>query len=174
MGGDVSLFLALQAPELVSRLVLIGSPVYPNNIPRILWTLRRPILGRIFERLLGRWTIRLVAPTAFWDRSCITEEVLDEYSMALRTPEGRHAVAESIRRCLSPDVPGTIARYPELEPPVLFIRGEHDGVVDDASAEGFCRTVPHGKFLRLADCGHVPQEEKPKAVISAIAEFLAA
>jgi pimeloyl-ACP methyl ester carboxylesterase len=174
MGGDIALFLALQAPELVSRFVMIGSPVYADNLPRFVATMQRPILGRILEPLLGRWTIRVVAPTAFWDRSCITDEVLDEYSLALRTAEGRHAVAENIRRCLSPELAGYIARYPELKPPVLFLRGEHDGVVDDASAERFCRTVPQGRFLRLPDCGHVPQEEKPGPVISAIAEFMAA
>jgi pimeloyl-ACP methyl ester carboxylesterase len=174
MGGDVSLFLALQAPERVARFVMIGSPVYTDNIPRLIWTLRRPILGRILEPLLGRWTVRLVAPTAFWDRSCITEEVIAEYSLALNTSEGRHAAAENIRRCLSPELGDYIARYPQLEPPVLFIRGEHDHVVDDASAERFCGTVPRGRFLRIPDCGHVPQEERPAAVISAIRDFLAA
>ncbi|MCX5796187.1 MAG: alpha/beta hydrolase [Elusimicrobia bacterium] len=173
MGGDVSLFLALQAPELVSRLVMIGSPVYADRIPPFIGFMRRPLLGRILEPLLGRWTVRLVAPSAFWDRSCITEEVLDEYSLALRTPAGRRAVAENIRRCLSPELDGYIARYPELEPPVLFIRGEHDGVVDSASAERFCRAVPKGRFLPIPDCGHVPQEERPAAVISALAAFLA-
>jgi pimeloyl-ACP methyl ester carboxylesterase len=174
MGGDVSLFLALQTPKRISRFAMIGSPVNTNNIPQLIWTMRRPFIGRILEPLLGRWTVRIVAPTAFWDRSLITEEVLDEYSLALGTADGRHAVAENIRRCLSPELAGYIARYPELEPPVLFIRGEHDHVVDDASAEEFCRTVPHGRFLRIPGCGHVPQEEKPQAVISAIAEFLAA
>ncbi|MBI5240428.1 MAG: alpha/beta hydrolase [Elusimicrobia bacterium] len=173
MGGDVSLFLALQSPELVSRFVMIGSPVNQDNIPRLIWTMRRPFVGRILEPLLGRWTVRLVAPTAFHDRSCITEEVLDEYSLALSTPEGRHAAAENIRRCLSPELADYIARYPKLEPPVLFIRGEHDRVVDDASAEWFCRTVPKGRFLRIPDCGHVPQEERPEAVAAAIREFLA-
>ena len=174
MGGDVSLFLALQSPQLVSRFVMIGSPVRMDNIPRLIWTLRRPILGRILEPLLGRWTVRLVAPTAFWDRSCLTEEVIDEYSLALSTPEGRHAAAENVRRCLSPELGDYIARYPRLEPPVLFIRGEHDGVVDDASAEWFCRTVPKGRFLRVPGAGHVPQEERPAAVISAVRDFLSA
>jgi pimeloyl-ACP methyl ester carboxylesterase len=174
MGGDVSLFLALQSPQRVSRFVMIGSPVYADNIPRLIWTLRRPILGRLLEPLLGRWTVRLVAPTAFWDRSCLTEEVIDEYSLALSTPEGRHAAAENVRRSLSPELGDFIARYPGLEPPVLFIRGEHDRVVDDASAERFCGTVPRGRFLRIPDCGHVPQEERPAAVSSAIRDFLAA
>jgi len=69
---------------------------------------------------------------------------------------------------IQPDGPVGLARYPQLRPPVLFIRGEHDRVVDDASAEWFCRTVPNGRFLRIPDCGHVPQEERPEAVIAAI------
>jgi pimeloyl-ACP methyl ester carboxylesterase len=174
MGGAISLCLALDHPERVSRLVLIGAPVYLNNVPRMLWAMRQPIVGRILEPLLGRWTVRVVAPTAFHDRKLITEDLIDEYSIALATPAGRRAAAEILRRCLSPELPGMIRRYPRLRPPVLFIRGEHDGVVDAASAEGFCRAVPRGEFLRVPDCGHVPQEEKPEAVRSAIAGFLAA
>ena len=73
---------------------------------------------------------------------------------------------------LSPDLPGVIRRYALLEPPVLFIRGDHDAVVGGDSADNFCRTVPHGRLLRLPDCGHLPQEEKPEAVAAALAEFL--
>jgi pimeloyl-ACP methyl ester carboxylesterase len=173
MGGAISLCLALDHPERVSRLVLIGAPVYLDNIPKMLWAMRQPIVGRILEPLLGRWTVRVVAPTAFHDRKFVTEDLIDEYSIALSTPEGRRAAAETLRRCLSPELPDMIRRYPELKPPVLFIRGDHDGVVDDVSAEMFCRAVADGRRLRIPRCGHVPQEEKPETVRSAIAEFLA-
>ena len=58
------------------------------------------------------------------------------------------------------------------QPALAALDENHDGVVDDASAEKFCRAVPQGRFLRVPDCGHVPQEEKPEAVRAAIAEFL--
>jgi pimeloyl-ACP methyl ester carboxylesterase len=172
MGGAVALRYALERPGRVSRLVLLGAPLYLDNVPKMLSAMRRPVVGRLLEPILGRWTVRLVAPTAYLDASLVTPDVVEEYSLALRTKEGRHAVSETLRRCLSPELAGCIARYPELKAPVLFIRGDHDGVVDDASAEKFCRTVPQGKLLRIPDCGHVPQEEKPEAVRSAIAEFL--
>ena len=172
MGGAVSLCFALDRPERVSRLVLIGAPVYLGNVPKMLWSMRRPIVGRILEPLLGRWTVRVVVPTAFHDRRFITEELIDEYSIALATREGRRAAAETLRRCLSPRLPEMIRRYAQLRPPVLFIRGEHDGVVDEASAEKFCRAVPKGTLLRIPASGHVPQEETPEAVIPAMAEFL--
>jgi len=173
MGGAVSLRLALQKPDRVSALVLIGAPLYLDNIPKILWTLRTPILGRILEPFLGRWTVKLIAPSAFLDRRQITEDVLDEYSLALKTRAGRRAAAETVRRCLTPDLPELISRYGELKAPVLFIRGDHDAVVDQASAEKFCRTVPRGGCLCIPVCGHVPQEEKPDVVSAAISGFLA-
>jgi len=172
MGGTVALGYAMTNPERVSRLALIGAPVYLDNIPRMLWTIRRPIIGRILEPLLGRWTVKLIAPTAYLDDKLITEDLLDEYSLALKSRDGRRAVAETLRRCLTPDLPDFIARYRELAAPALFIRGDHDGVVDDASAERFCRTVPRGRLLRIPVCGHVPQEEKPEVVGPAIAGFL--
>ncbi len=172
MGGAVALRLALDEPERVSKLVLIGAPVSLADAPRLLSIMRRPWLSRLLEPLLGRWAVRLVAPTAYLDQANITPDLLDEYSLALRTRAGRHAVAETMRRCISPDLPGVIRRYALLEPPVLFIRGDHDAVVGGDSADNFCRTVPHGRLLQLPDCGHLPQEEKPEAVAAALAEFL--
>ena len=174
MGGAVALRLALERPERVSHLVLIGAPVYLHNIPQLVRTMRRPVVGRLLEPILGRWTVMLVAPTAYLDTKLITPDVVAEYSLALQSREGRHAVAETLRRCLSPELPDIIRRYGELKAPVLFIRGDHDNVVDDESAKRFCRTVPDGTLLRIPVCGHVPQEEKPDIVSAALAEFLAA
>jgi len=85
---------------------------------------------------------------------------------------GFRAAAETLRRCLSPDLGGYIARYGGLQAPVLFIRGDQDGVVDEGSARRFCGVVPHGRFLRIPECGHVPQEEKLDIVAAALADFL--
>ncbi|MDD5656279.1 MAG: alpha/beta hydrolase [Elusimicrobia bacterium] len=172
MGGAVALRLALDEPRLVRRLVLIGAPVFLNNVPQMVRIMRRPLLGRLLELFLGRWTVRLVAATAFLDPALITKDVIDEYSLAFRTRAGRRATAETLRRCLSPDLDGYIARYGTLQAPLLFIRGDHDGVVDDESARRFCGIVPNGRLLRIPRCGHVPQEEKPEAVRTALEAFL--
>ena len=172
MGGVVALHAALHSPERVGKLVLLGTPTYPHNTPKIIWNLRRPFLGLLMERLLGRWTVRLCARSAFYDASLITRELLDEYSLALKRPGGRRAVAEFIRNAVPPDAQQLIERFSKLDRPVLVIWGTHDPVVDEASVERFVSEVPGARLVKLANCGHAPQEERPLAVADELLAFL--
>lgn len=172
MGGGISMRMVFDAPERVERVTLLGSPLYPNHIPPILANLRRPFLGRLLEGLVGPWLVRPLAKQCFVDHSVITPEMVEEYSYALRERGGRRAVIEFMRRAVPPDADALIARYPELSLPILAIRGEHDGVVDRASTELFCRTARRATFVHIPGCGHAPQEENPQAVLDVLLPFL--
>ncbi|MBI4676189.1 MAG: alpha/beta hydrolase [Elusimicrobia bacterium] len=172
MGGMVALSAAMARPDRVSRLALINVPVYVENRPRYLWPLRWPVIGSIFESCMGPAAVRLIAATAFADRSVITEELVREYSLALSTKAGRRAVAQFIRNAIPPDVDERIRRYPEVRTPTLVILGDRDIMVPVASAERFVRSLPHSKLIVIPFCGHAPQEEKPEAVLPALLDFL--
>lgn len=174
MGGAVSLRLALEAPGLVESATLIGCPVYPQNTPHVLWHLRRPLLGRLLEPLVGPWLVGPLARQCFVDKTVITPELLEEYGAPLREPEGRRAVIEFVRRAVPPDADALVARYAQLATPVLAIRGEHDHIVDRESVERFCRTAPRARFVAIPGAGHAPQEESPAAVLPEMLRFLAA
>lgn len=174
MGAATAVRLALVEPGRVRCLGLLGSPFYIGNHPKLMWPMRWPVVGRVYEALLGRWAVSIVAPTAFYDRSLVTEDVIDEYALALKERGGRFAVAEFLRRAIPPDAAAWMERYKTLAVPALVIRGEHDGVVDRASSERFCREAPRARFLHMPACGHAPQEEKPAEVATALLEFLAA
>lgn len=173
MGAATAVRLALERPERVSRLGLIGSPFYIGNHPKLLWPMRWPLVGRLYELLLGRWTVAVVAPTSVHDKSCITPELIDEYAWALKEPGGRRAVAHFLRNAIPPDAQSWMDRYKTLEVPALVIRGEHDHVVDRASSERFCREARNARYLHLPECGHAPQEEQPALVAKTLLDFLA-
>jgi pimeloyl-ACP methyl ester carboxylesterase len=117
--------------------------------------------------------VRFIGRTAFKDPSFFTEDAIEEYSIALRTPQGRRATAQFLRVAIPPDAKERMARYPTLTHDILMIRGDHDGVLPDKSARRFCSEVPNARLLEIADCGHAPQEEKPAAVSSALLSFFA-
>lgn len=174
MGGLVSLWTALHAPERVDRLVLIGTPVYPEDKPYLLWPLRWPVIGDLYARVLGPWAVPIVARSCFIDRSAITPEMLEEYSEAFRTPGGARAVRTFLKRAVPPDPAAYFNRYRELPQPTLVLRGAHDGVVHAASCERFAREHRRAKLVTLAGLGHAPHEEGPAAVNPLLLEFLAA
>ena len=56
--------------------------------------------------------------------------------------------------------------------PVLFIRGESDGLVSQPYLEAYARMLPDARTLTIKAAGHVPQLEQPAAFATAVLEFL--
>lgn len=172
MGGVISLRTVLEFPDRVERVALLGTPMYPHNRPMLLWPLRWPFVGKLLELSMGPWCVGLVAPTAFYDKACVTPELLAEYGLSLGTREGCRAVAKFMRKILPPDANEWIARYPQIKQAALVVHGEFDSIVDRPSVDRFLKTVPNGKLLSIPACGHAAQEEKPQVVVPALLEFL--
>jgi pimeloyl-ACP methyl ester carboxylesterase len=135
--------------------------------------MRWPVIGKLYEALLGPTTVRLVGRTAFKDPSCLTEEAVAEYTLSLTRPEGRRATAEFLRRAIPHDAEERVARYPTISQPILYICGDSDGVVSLDRARRFAREAPNVRLLEIPSCGHAAQEEKPEVVTPALAEFFA-
>jgi pimeloyl-ACP methyl ester carboxylesterase len=173
MGGVISLFTAMDHPERVTRLALLGAPTYLGDRPKIMWPLRWPVIGRVYEALLGPTLVRLVGRTAYHDPALMTEETVEEYSLSLRRPQGRRAVAEFLRRAIPDDARERMSRYPSLTHDILVICGDSDAVVSLANAKRFCAEAPRARLLAVSACGHAPQEEHPAAVARALSEFFA-
>lgn len=173
MGGVISLVTAMDAPLRVSRLALLGAPTYLGDHPALLWPMRWPVIGRVYESLLGPSAVRFVGRTAFKDPALLTEDAVEEYSISLRSAAGRRATAEFLRRAIPPDARERMSRYPSLAQEILVICGDSDGVVPLASARRFCAEAPKAKLLEIAACGHAAQEEKPRIVAGALAQFFA-
>ena len=172
MGGVISLRTVLEFPDRVEKIGLLGAPMYPHNRPALLWPLRWPLVGKLLELSMGPWCVKLVAPTAFHDQSCVTPELLAEYGLSLGTREGCRAVASFMRNIIPADAPEWIALYPKMKHPALVVHGEFDCIVDRPSVDRFLKTVPNGKLLSIPGCGHAAQEERPDVVVPALLEFL--
>jgi pimeloyl-ACP methyl ester carboxylesterase len=173
MGGVISLVAAMDFPERVDRVCLLGAPTYPGNRPKLIWPIGWPVVGRLYEALLGPTAVRLIGRTAFKDPAVLTEEAVAEYSISLSSAAGRRATAEFVRRAVPPDAAARVARYPTIRQPILFICGDSDGVVPLESARRFAREAPRVTLLELEACGHAAQEEKPEIVSRALEEFFA-
>ncbi len=173
MGGATALVLAQDRPERTRKLALIGTPFSAKNKPWLLWPMRWPVVGGLYERALGPWAVPLVARAAFVDWKVIDRRMCEEYGHALKESGGRRAVAQFIRNAIPSDAEQRVARFKDLPNPVLVIRGEHDLVVDRAVSERFCREAKDARFLHLPGLGHAPHEERPEQVNPVLAEFLA-
>lgn len=171
MGGVLSLWTAMEAPARVERLALFGTPAYVENRPKLLWPLSWPVLGRLYESLLGDATLRFIAYTTFVDKTKVDDRLLAEYGLALKTAAGRRAVAEFVRRAIPPDHRERIKRYREVRQPALVLVGLHDRMVGRAGAERLAREMPNATLCVLDACGHAPQEDAPERANARLLEF---
>lgn len=178
LGGGVALMIALdfaeRRPHAIGRLVLVDSVALPQPLPWLLKVIRASLVGAVlFSRFPGRMIVRAVSPTAYYNRRCITEEMIRAYAQNLATAGGRRAMIETARQIIPEDMPELIARYHSLRLPTLLIWGRKDRVVSPAIGITLNTLIEGSKLILIDDCGHVPQEERPEIAIPAIADFLA-
>jgi pimeloyl-ACP methyl ester carboxylesterase len=58
--------------------------------------------------------------------------------------------------------------------PALFVRGSSDGLISADYLEGYAKLLPNARTMTIAEAGHLPHLEQPKALAAAIDKFLEA
>ncbi|WP_217251548.1 alpha/beta fold hydrolase [Streptomyces sp. AC602_WCS936] len=67
---------------------------------------------------------------------------------------------------------GLLPRFSAVACPVLVIWGSDDTVVTPDFGRAYAAAIPHARFELVADAGHLPLREEPKAVLALIDSFL--
>jgi pimeloyl-ACP methyl ester carboxylesterase len=159
MGASIALTLAEQAPERVSRLVLLAPWVYDEQVPWAYRDARRPGIG---ELVVGLWHAEHLAwrfEYSFYDDAYVTEEILDSAREMLRRPGTRAAALATIR---SLDLAGRQEGYVSVNQPVLVVNGREDQVSTLPYAERLVAQLPVARLEVLPWCGHLPMIEAPE------------
>jgi pimeloyl-ACP methyl ester carboxylesterase len=116
------------------------------------------------RRLMVRGALRQV----FHDDSLVTKEKVEEYLAPLTRPGSTAAQRALLAR---PDVFGLPGLVSEVRVPTLVIWGRHDSWIPVDDADLFVAAIPGSRKVVLEECGHVPQEERPKEVVHLVQEF---
>ncbi len=169
MGGRVAIELALTAPERVASLSLLAPAVAFRRRRELvpLVKLLRPELASIPHSLrAGMVRQQLWSMFARPERldPAAADIVADEFCRAYRSRAARVAFFKAARSIYL-DSPwgddGFWARLATLQPPALFVWGDHDRLVPAGFSRHVADALPDARQVTLADCGHVPQVELP-------------
>jgi 2-succinyl-6-hydroxy-2,4-cyclohexadiene-1-carboxylate synthase len=173
LGGRCCLRLALDAPELVDRLAIIGAHPGIYEAPERL--LRREEDARLAARLekggdafVPEFIESWLAGPLF---AHLTEEQADRPHRLVNSAAG---LAASLRNTGTGMQAPVWDRLGELEMPVLVIVGERDDKfrpIAERSAESIGRNA---RLAVVAGAGHAVAFERPDAFVALIREFLAA
>ncbi len=169
LGSTVALALALQAPERVSRLVLLAPWVYEEQVP---WAYRDARAPGVGELVVGLWHAEHLAwrfEYSFYDPSYVTEELLDRARSMLRRRGTRAAALATIR---SLGLQDRQDRYAAVSVPVLVVNGREDKVSTVPYAERLVAQLPLARLEVLPWCGHLPMIEAPEQTRRLVAYWL--
>ncbi|HWN09810.1 MAG TPA: alpha/beta hydrolase [Pyrinomonadaceae bacterium] len=172
-GGAVAATIALDHPELVEKLVLVGAVT--NNKPTRYLLMRlfgSPIIGDVISPLLvGSRRLLRSRMKRVYDRH---EWVLDERRvnarhLPLQTRGTHRAIIRTVRRW---DADRVSRDAHLINLPTLVLWGDADREVPLEHGEELQEKLPNSQMFVFRECGHLPHEEYPEAFTKVVTEFL--
>ncbi len=193
LGGVLAMLHALETPDDVERLVLIGPPVPHAHSGRRdvrlmakLLLLRAPGVRRAVARTVRRSTAEDLVDRQLNDATPHAASI-DPRAVSASVTETRLRAerpdADVAQRRQWDAILGTIAllaaadqwhrRLNSLRPPTLWLHGEDDLLSPLSDALPFVGRHPSWKVLTRSGVGHLPHLEDPAWTASAISDWLA-
>ena len=161
LGGWIALEFALQHPDMVDRLVLVGSTGLP-------WLHPAPV--DLNPASLAATRARLAA--LFYDKKLVTESIEPQaFADHLRNNDG-YTIQRTFAGFASPQF--VDARLESIRAQTLVVWGREDEMIPLAAGEKLRDGIAGARLVVFDHCGHLPQVEKPAEFSRAVLEFLGA
>lgn len=171
-GGAVAATCALDYPERVEQLVLVGT--VNNNRPLAFMLMRlfgSPVFGDVVSPLLigSRRLLRQRMKRVYDRHSWVLDERrVDARHLPLRAASTHRAIIRTVRGWDAE----RISRDAHLiTQPTLLIWGETDREIPVADGERLHAEIPGSRLIVFSNCGHLPHEEYPKAFVDVVTDF---
>lgn len=174
MGGAVSMAMALQQPERISRLALFG-PVGFGIVDRAAWSRLLPpaVTGALLPSRIPRWAVRYALQHSRGERGVSDEGEVDEYWAPTQFPAFLNAMRLLLHHFTW--TPWTPTELGGMSQPVLLAFGDRDPVVRPQPVVPTLARCLRSAVLHVAHgAGHVVPEERPEWALDLVLPFLGA
>ncbi|MDZ7705799.1 MAG: alpha/beta hydrolase [Trueperaceae bacterium] len=174
-GGTLALQLALNHPDRVRALVLLSPAAYagggtPGWARPLLFTPQLERVGPLIMRQFGSEQGLNLLRDSWANPDDITDQMIEDYQLTQRTDNWDEALWELTQASRAPNF--NAERLSNITVPTLVLSGTDDPIVAPAQSERLAQALPNGQYRALADCGHLPHEECPDAVLDAVQQWL--
>jgi pimeloyl-ACP methyl ester carboxylesterase len=172
-GGAVAAVCALDYASRVERLALVGAVSNDEIIRRPLLRLAAtPVMGELLAPVLldvRRFVKnRLRTTYAAGNNYLLDPARITAHQRPLRAAATHRAILRTLRNWRATRIELEAARITQ---PTLLVWGAHDRDVPLCYGERLHELIKHSRLFVFHDCGHLPQEERPEAFVSLVAEF---
>jgi len=164
LGGAISLKIAIDHPQRVERLIVMG----PGGIETRERYFQMPGIQRMVSEFVGagfdRESLRRMLQLLAYDPRIITDELLEQRFNVLKTQP-----KDVLARMLIPDLTPELGR---IRCPLLGFWGVEDQFCPASGYEKILRAVAEGRFIMYARCGHWAMIERSADFNRNVIEFL--
>lgn len=162
LGGYISWNYAVQHPQRVSKLILLDSAGYPQDLPFIMSFAAWPLIGEMSQLMMPRFMVGMNIRAAYGDDSKVNKELVRRYHDLTLNKGNRKALVQVFRtmkeQSRNPHLGAAVSR---INLPVLLMWGEEDNWVPLSIMEQFRRDLPQVSVVTYEGVGHMPMEELP-------------
>jgi pimeloyl-ACP methyl ester carboxylesterase len=175
-GAWVAAKYALEHPDRVRKLALISSKTIASAMGISVPETEGMRALRAYDG--SRESMRRVLEALIWDKSLITDELIDMRNAAANRPgaaEARKAFLEGSNRLtrdsnlrLKYEMQHTL---PRLSIPTIFVWGENDNFALPEVGREVAKMLPNVPFTWVAKAGHQVQNDQPEQVGKILGDF---
>ena len=173
-GGTNVLEMYRRQPERVRALVLLSPAITGDVGPP--GPLRRPLRSAparavgaaLVRRLTRNVDVERISRSWFAPQRATVDDA-EPYQRMLHVDGWDQGLWDAITAEHPPDLREVVR---SVEVPTLVVTGDHDRVVAPRLSRATAAAIPGAHFAVLEDCGHIPQEERPGALLAVIRDFL--
>jgi len=171
-GGAVAATIAVDYPERVQKLVLVGAVTNDDAKKKLLLRVSRlPLIGDVATPLFlgSRWILRK-RMEAMYRRigRPISEKMVAARHHLLATANAHRAMIRTARRWRADRIERDA---PLIKQPTLLVWGDQDDHIPLANAYRLRDRIKNAKLIVFRNCGHLPPAEQPKSFVEVVAGF---
>ncbi len=175
MGGATSIRFSSEHPDMVKKLVLIGSSGahFDDSSSNILFNLMGiPIIGEFIMIMNFRAIVRKsLHDLSVGENTTLSDEYMDRYILPSKTKGYDYAIL-NIMRIRSAEEWDLTGIMPKISAPTLIIHGTKDRLIPYKAAGILDKRIPNSKLYTVEGGPHSPMESDPKEVNRVILKFL--
>jgi len=173
VGGGIGQIFAVNYQDMLFDLVVINSVAYDFWPVQPIIAMRTPIIRQLAMASLDMGALRMIIRRGLYHKDNLTPELLAYFRAPMKTREGRKAFLHFAASLNNQHLLEITDQLHQLELPVLIIRGDADPYLSEAIADKLARNVPNNKLIKIATGSHFIQEDEPRQIAVAMADFFA-
>lgn len=172
-GGAVAATMALDYPDRVEKLILIGA--VNNNEPlrfKLMKLFGARVVGDVFSPLLiGSRRLLRIRMKRVYDRHewVLDERRVDARHLPLRAAETHRAIIRTVRGW---DAERISHDAHLIRKPTLLLWGDNDQDIPLSDGRRLHHEIPGSRLIVFQECGHLPHEEYPEEFVEVISNFV--